>query len=109
MCVIRRKGKDSQEFTLTKKDLELSGGKYQADGGWLFPRGKGASITWKKYPKIHWLRRTRAFALKCVFPDMLKGISIFEYDDIKTNNSVKEGKKAINNIEKDYGSERETP
>ena len=93
ICIVKRTDKEEKEFHLTERDLKISGGKPDEHGGWSFKKkGNYESITWKKYPKIHWTRRLRAFALKSTFPDVLKGVEIHEYDGMKYDHTVsKEG------------------
>ena len=99
VCFIKRKGQTEREFSLTSKDLELSGGSPIEGGGWKFVKSvkyNKQSETWKKYPKIHWIRRLRAFALKSVFPDKLQSVEIHEYDGLKTSHKIdKKGLKVI--------------
>ena len=86
VCYVKRKGQPEREFSLTSRDLELSGGEPIEGGGWKFVKSvkyNKQSETWKKYPKIHWIRRLRAFALKSVFPDKLQSVEIHEYDSLK--------------------------
>ena len=85
ICEVKRKGAIRQEFSVTKDDLILSGGKPREDGGWDFVKGRDRSgkayysDTWKKYPKTHWRYRARTKALKSVFADVLKNITISPY------------------------------
>ena len=90
VCIIKRKGQDTKEFTLTREDLKISGGVQGKDGEWHFKKKDGESITWKRYPKIHWTRRLRGYALKFVFPDILKGVGIDEYDRPKEREAERE-------------------
>ena len=80
VCVLQRKDFDKKEFFLTEKDIEMSGGKRSSDGSWKFMRKGLLSTTWEKYPKQHWKYRVRSVGLKDIFPDVLKGRRIFEYD-----------------------------
>ena len=96
VCRVKRKGGEGwKEFAVTKGDLELSGGKALEDGGWLFTKGKDktASTTWKKYPKIHWMYRTRALALRSLFADCLKNVAIHEHEGMKSGMIDAEGQK----------------
>lgn len=84
ICLITTTTGVKQEFFLSDDDLILSGGIRMDNGGWKFNKGsRGASQTWLKYPKIHWTRRLRAWALKTMYPHILKGVSIHEYDNLK--------------------------
>lgn len=77
VCNLTNSLGDKTEFYLTENDLKLSGGIRNTDGSWNM-RG---SATWKRYPKIHWARRLRGWALKSSYPHVLKGVGIQEYDN----------------------------
>ena len=99
VCRVKRKGGEGwKEFAVTNKDLELSGGKALDGGGWLFAKGRDqtASVTWKKYPKIHWMYRTRALALRSLFADCLKNVAIHEHEGMKSGMIDAEGQKTEN-------------
>ena len=89
VCIIQRKGRNQQSFYLTTEDLKYAGIIQKPDGSFTY----GKSVTWSKYPKIHWIRRNRAFALKTVFPDLLSGSEILEYDGLKYASSNDEVRK----------------
>ena len=82
ICEVKRKGAIRQEFSVTRDDLILSGGTPREDGGWDFVKGRDRngnpyfSDTWRKYPKTHWRYRARTKALRSVFADVLKNITI---------------------------------
>jgi hypothetical protein len=65
-CCVKRKGEDQVEKTWTLKDSEKAG-----------LLGKD---NWTQYPKTMLKYRARALAIKDVFPDVLTGIAIAEYD-----------------------------
>jgi hypothetical protein len=66
-CKIVRKGVGAGEAFFTMKEAE--------EAGLL-----GRNNPWKTYPKIMLQRRARSQVLKTLFPDMLSGVSIAEYD-----------------------------
>ena len=76
-CVtLRRKGEPTpRQFVLTREDLLVSGISEDKHGNFIY----GKSGTWTRYGKIHWIRRTRGWALKSVFPDILNNAEVFEY------------------------------
>ena len=77
VCEIKRKNTPKQEFIVTKKDLELSGGTLNDNGSWTFYKKKDKiSQTWRKYPKVHWKNRVRNLALRSVFADILKSVKV---------------------------------
>ena len=51
-----------------------------------------------------WQRRNRAWALKCVFPDLIYGAKIWEYDDFRTVND--ENEKTKEEFKKDFKVEK---
>ena len=67
VCVIKRKGGNIKEFVFTVDDAKKA-------GLW----GKNV---WNSYPKLMIKYRVRSMALKDVFPDVLNGICIAEYDN----------------------------
>lgn len=94
-CVVimqRMNEEDDREFVITRKDLLQAGVKEDGDGFFF-----GRSGTWKKYPRIHWIRRTRAWALKSMFSDLLTNSEIAEYaQTFESDNSHNEAEKVLN-------------
>ena len=104
VCVIKRKGDREVKYTLTRKELELSGGDYnEKTGSFKFTVGYGekkkTSATWFKYPSKHWTRRLRAWALKSSFPDIMMGVNVLEYDGLKIPHTVDEKGLIVDNKE----------
>lgn len=64
-CAVKRRGEASVTRTFSMRDAKLAG----------LANKEG---TWKQYPKRMLQMRARAFALRDVFPDVLKGIAIGE-------------------------------
>lgn len=65
VCRIKRKGEDEVVRQFTKADAQQAG---------LL----GKQGPWKSYPKRMYQMRARAFALRDVFPDVLRGVGIAE-------------------------------
>lgn len=64
VCIVKRKGEPEQTRTFSQKDAQQA-------GLW----GKN---TWKAYPKRMLQMRARSWALRDVFPDALRGLSVAE-------------------------------
>jgi len=64
-CKIKRRGEPEQERTFSMTDAKLAG---------LI----GKQGPWGQYPKRMMQMRARAFAIRDVFPDVLKGLSVAE-------------------------------
>lgn len=64
-CTVKRRGEQPVTRTFSMRDAKLAG-------------LAGKEGTWRQYPKRMLQMRARAFALRDVFPDVLKGIAIGE-------------------------------
>lgn len=64
-CKVKRRGEPEQERTFSKKDAHAAG-------------LTGKQGPWTQYPKRMMQMRARAFALRDVFPDVLKGLPVAE-------------------------------
>ena len=117
ICEIGIDGSPPNTYPLTKKDLESAGGVYLGNGCWKFTQtfyskklGKKVTIEkdpWKLHGKIMWIRRNRAFALKCEKPDLIYGTKIWEYDDIKEISEQEEKSEEIKSeFRKDFQIEQ---
>lgn len=79
-CRVKRKDRSLVEKTFTVDDAIVA--------GLLTKELKSSKDTWVKYPKLMMMYRARSMALKSVFPDILNGINIAEYDsDYLADNS----------------------
>lgn len=110
ICEMKRKGyKRMGTFSLTQKDLELSGGVALESGSFKFSKWSSKnnkiidSTTWLKYPKIHWTRRLRAWAIKSLFADKLQSSTIMEYDGLATSHTIN-SKGELKNVFEDKDS-----
>ena len=79
-CYAKRKDDRSYAFTLHYNDIKHL-------------KESGSRSVWKDYYKIMMLRRCRATVLKFLFPDVLKGMKIAEYDfhrapDLEKENAI---------------------
>jgi len=66
-CVIQRVGEDPHTYTFTREDARIAG---------LLTKDN-----YKKYPKRMFQMRARSFALRDVFPDVLKGLRLAEEEE----------------------------
>ena len=64
-CKVKRRGEPEQERTFTMSDAHAAG-------------LKGKAGPWTQYPKRMLQMRARAFALRDVFPDVLRGLPVAE-------------------------------
>jgi hypothetical protein len=64
-CKVKRRGEPEQERTFSMSDAKLAG-------------LMGKQGPWGQYPKRMMQMRARAFAIRDVFPDVLKGLSVAE-------------------------------
>lgn len=64
-CKVKRRGEPEQERTFSMADAQAAG-------------LKGKQGPWSQYPKRMMQMRARAFALRDVFPDVLKGLPVAE-------------------------------
>lgn len=64
-CRVKRRGEPEQERTFSREDAKLAG---------LI----GKQGPWAQYPKRMMQMRARAFAMRDVFPDVLKGLPVAE-------------------------------
>ncbi|MBQ1761915.1 MAG: hypothetical protein IIZ92_03325 [Aquincola sp.] len=64
-CKVKRRGEPERVRTFSMKDAEAAG-------------LKGKTGPWMQYPKRMRQMRARAFALRDVFPDVLRGLSVAE-------------------------------
>lgn len=64
-CKVKRRGEPEQERTFSMGDAQAAG-------------LKGKQGPWTQYPKRMMQMRARAFALRDVFPDVLKGLPVAE-------------------------------
>jgi len=64
-CKVKRRGEPEQERTFTMQDAHAAG-------------LKGKQGPWTQYPKRMMQMRARAFALRDVFPDVLRGLAVAE-------------------------------
>ena len=77
-CRVKRRGEDEQVRTFSMTDAKAAG---------LF----GKSGPWSQYPKRMRQMRARAFALRDVFPDVLRGMGVAEeVQDIPTERELNE-------------------
>ena len=100
-----------RKFYLTKQDLELSGGKMNDDGSWSFKSGKygNESDTWKKYPKIMWIRRCRRQMINEMFPECFYSVVIGDYSDnqvIDITSHQSENKQIERDFKEDFKDEK---
>jgi len=84
VCEIKRKGFEKKRFEFTVNDIT----------------GNGVAAIWKSYKKVMMKRKARGIALKDIFPDVLLGVSIAEYDYNTTFSEGSQGN-SIDNIEHD--------
>ena len=64
-CTVKRRGEPEQSRTFTDEDAKAAG-------------LKGKAGPWTQYPKRMRQMRARAFALRDVFPDVLRGLPVAE-------------------------------
>lgn len=69
-CIIQRKGEEPHTSTFTMEDAKRAG-------------LAGKAGPWTQYPKRMMQMRARAYALRDVFPDVLKGMAIAEEEQDK--------------------------
>lgn len=97
-CAVKRKGEPEQVRYFTEEDAKKA-------GLW------GKQGPWSQYPKRMMQMRARSWALRDVFPDVLRGIaSAEEESDAKMLKDLEEAEKAKNagkNVEKDITSTAE--
>ncbi len=89
LCRVKRKNEDEQIRSFSFEDASKAG----------LTNKQGP---WKQYPERMLQMRARAFALRDVFPDVLKGISIYEeasdFEEIKSSPNASEPKKATSEL-----------
>lgn len=103
VVLLKRKGQEQKSFTFTVEDAKKA-------GLWEMRSNSGSAMPWAKYPKIMLIRRARAWGLKTVFPDTLKGAKITEYDfnqapDLRDVTHSQETPSTGNYISDKYGKE----
>lgn len=69
-CVIQRKGEQERTVTFSKEDAKKAG-------------LSGKQGPWTNYPKRMMQMRARAYALRDIFPDVLKGMAVAEEEQDK--------------------------
>ena len=78
ICIAKRKSQAEERRTFSQKDAEVA-------GLWSKPG------PWKQYPKRMLQMRARAFCLRDLFPDVLKGLAVAEevadYVEIQTGHA----------------------
>lgn len=69
-CIIQRKGEQERTVTFSKEDAKKAG-------------LSGKQGPWTNYPKRMMQMRARAYALRDIFPDVLKGMAVAEEEQDK--------------------------
>lgn len=90
-CTMKRKGRRDVTKKFSKEMAEVA-------GLWNKRGQTGAPSAWVTNPERMLQHRARGFAAKDMFPDMLKGISIYEeMRDVEIYNAIENSHKAISN------------
>lgn len=69
-CIIKRKGEQERTVTFSKEDAKKAG-------------LSGKQGPWSNYPKRMMQMRARAYALRDIFPDVMKGMAVAEEEQDK--------------------------
>ena len=103
VCEASRKDQPKRSFFLPKLELEQFGIKLNDKGEWVIPEKKGA---WKNHLYVMWQRRCRKKMINDLFPDVMYGIKVYEYDgdiiDVKADN-----KQIEDQFNQDFGGNNE--
>ena len=99
VCIASRSNEETKTFFLSKRELEAAEGEMNEKGQWNMGEKK---IPWKKHPYTMWLRRCRKKMINDLFPDVMYGIKVYEYDGIDTEVKNSDNKEMLSQVKQDF-------